>query len=115
MEPIDDELPQSAEDAARLDRLLAMVPAPSVPPALAQRILGEFDRRHIHWSFANFLRSVADAIWPGGPVWVPAGVLAAAFAVGLGVAAFAPLDVAQPDAGAFALDNAPDIDAGHGI
>lgn len=114
-------------DAARLDRLLAAVPAPAVPAALERRILAGFDRVRRHadidavqarWTFAKALRRAADAVWPDAPVWAPAGAFALAFLIGTGVAAFAPFDIPQTDdagAGVFALDASPDLDAGQGI
>ena len=112
----DDDMAESAQDAARLDRLLAAAPVPAVSPALERRILAAFDRRH--WSFARFLRRVADAIWPDAPAWQPACALALALMLGTGVAAFAPFDLPQQDdagGSVFALDGSPDIDAGQGI
>ena len=80
--------------------------------------LADFDRVHARWSFAKFARRIGDAVWPGAPVWQPAGAFALALLIGLGVATFAPFDIAQQDdasANVFALDGSPDIDAGQGI
>lgn len=103
-------------DDAGLDRLLAAAAAPAVPPALEQRILADFDRVQARWSAARLLRRVADAVWPDAPVWQPAGALALALLLGIGIAAVVPLDFARPDdnAGIFAFDGAPDLDAGQG-
>jgi len=109
---------ESAEDAARLDRLLAAAAAPAVPAALERRILADFDRIASRWSFAKLLRRAADAVWPGAPVWQPACAFAVALLIGTGVAAFAPFDIPQQDdasTSVFALDAAPDGDAGQGI
>ena len=103
-------------DDAGLDRVLAMAaPLPAMPPALARRILAQFDRVQAR---GRWLRRLVDAVWPDGPVWQPVGAFAVALLIGLGVAAFAPFDLPQQDDGTaavFALDGAPDIDAGHGI
>ena len=107
------------DDAAELDRLLAAAHAPPpVPDALARRILADFDAVQLRWSLAGIVRRAADAVWPGGPVWQPAFAFALSLLIGIGVAAFAPFDIArQDDAGSkvFALDTSPDIDAGQGI
>jgi hypothetical protein len=105
-------------DDAALDRLLAQAPVPAASPALERRILADFDRARTRWSFAKALRAAADAVWPGGPVWQPAGAFALALLIGVGVAVLAPFDIAQQDdasANVFALDGAPDVDAGQGI
>ena len=105
-------------DDAALDCLLAQAPAPVASPTLERRILADFDRVQARWSFAKALRSIADAVWPGAPVWQPAGAFALALVIGVGVAVFAPFDIAQQDdasANVFALDGAPDVDAGQGI
>jgi hypothetical protein len=104
-------------DDAKLDRLLDAVTAPAVPAALEQRILVDFDRVQARWSFTRLLHGMADAVWPGAPVWQPAGALALALLIGVGAAAFAPLDFGAPDenGGVFAFDGAPDTDPGQGI
>src|ERR1700733_10185986 len=109
---------ESAEEAARLDRLLAAAAAPAVPAALERRILVDFDRIASRWSFAKALRRAADAVWPGAPAWQPACAFALALLIGSGVAAFAPLDLPQgDDAGtaAFTFDLSPDGDASQGL
>ena len=104
-------------DDAKLDRLLAAVAAPAVPPGLERRILAGFDRVQTRWSLAKMLRAAADAVWPGAPVWQPAGAFALALLIGVGAATLAPLDLARPDdsAGIFAFDGAPDAELGQGI
>ncbi len=119
---------ECAPDAARLDRLLAAAAAPAVPPGLERRILADFDRVRMHadntglqarrWTFANLLRRAADAVWPNAPAWQPACALGLALMIGAGVAAFAPFDIPRQDdasSAVFALDAAPDVDAGQGI
>jgi hypothetical protein len=104
-------------DDAKLGRLLGAAAAPAVPEALERRILADFDRMQTRWSFTKLLRGAADAVWPGAPVWQPAGAFALALLIGVGAAAFAPLDFAVPDenGGVFAFDGAPDTDPGQGI
>src|SRR6201995_2513955 len=105
-------------DDAALDRLLSSAARPVPAPALERRILADFDRANARWSFAKFARGLADTVWPGAPAWQPAAVFGLALLVGLGVAAFAPFDIAQQDdasANVFALDGSPDVDAGQGI
>jgi len=111
---MDDTDIESAQDAARLNRLLDAAPAPTVPAALERRIMADFDRVAARWTFAKTLRRIADAVWPDAPVWQPACAFALALLIGTGVAAFAPLDLPQQD-DAFALGGPPDIDIGHGI
>jgi hypothetical protein len=122
---MDDDTIESAQDADRLDRLLNAVAAPAVPAALERRIMADFDRVQRHaeadrmaarWTFARALRRLADAVWPGAPVWQPACAFALALLIGTGVAAFAPLDLPQQDdGGTLALGGPPDIDIGQGI
>ncbi|MEI9888727.1 MAG: hypothetical protein WDN08_19955 [Rhizomicrobium sp.] len=113
-----DEGKESAEEAAGLDRLLAHAEMPVVPAALGRRILADFDRVHTGRTWANAWRRAAEAVWPGAPLWQPVAAFGLALLIGAGVAVFAPLDIPQQDdAGAhvFALDAAPDTDAGKGI
>ena len=114
----DENITESAQDAARLDRLLAAAVTPGVPAGLERRILADFDRIEARWTFAKLLRRAADAVWPDAPAWAPACAFSLALLIGTGVAAFAPFDIPQQDDAAsnvFALDAAPDADAGHGI
>ena len=109
---------ESADDAARLNRLLDAAPTVAVPPALERRILADFDRLAARPSFAKIARRIADAVWPDAPLWHPAAAFGAALFIGLGVAAFAPFDIPQQDdasANVFALDASPDVDAGQDI
>src|SRR3569832_1223995 len=105
-------------DDAALDRLLDKVPAPAASPALERRILADFHRVQSRWTFATAARRFGDAVWPGGPIWQPAGAFAVALLIGLSIATFAPFDIAQLDdasTNVFALDGSPDGDAGQGI
>ena len=83
------------EDEA-LDRLLARATMPPVSPALERRVLADYDRIAARWTLTRLLDRLADAVWPDAPVWQPACAMAAAIVIGLGVAAFAPLDAAAP-------------------
>jgi hypothetical protein len=88
-----------------LERLLARAAPPLVSAALERRVLADFDRIAARWTLTRLIDRVADALWPGAPVWQPACAFAAALVIGLGVAAFAPLDASAPDEGtAFAYD-----------
>ncbi len=109
MEPRDD------MDDAALDRLLATLPPPAVPAPLAQRILADFDRLSGGWTLAKALRRGLDAVWPGAPAWQPACAFALAALIGLGVAAFAPLELPSDDLAARAFGPPPDLDVGPGV
>jgi hypothetical protein len=52
---------------------------------------------------------LADAAWPGAPLWKPACVLGLALAIGLGVGAFVPF-YESPDETTVASDAPPGID-----
>ncbi len=110
MEPRDD----NTED---LDRLFALVPVPEVPAALERRILADFDSIAARWTLAKALRRAADLVWPGAPAWAPACAFALSLMIGLGVAAFAPLDLPPSDEAAslFAFDQSFDLDAAQGV
>ena len=100
------------DNADDLDRLFAVVPAPSVPRALELRILADFDRVAARWSFAKVL----DLVWPGAPVWQPACAFALSLMIWLGVAAFAPLGPAQDEtASVFGVDQPFDLDGTQGV
>ena len=105
----------NTEDA-RLDRLLALAPVPAVPASLERRILADFDRVMARWTFAKALRRAGEIVWPGVPTWAPATAFALSLMIGLGVAAFAPLEPAQDDtSGIFAYDQSLDIDGAQGV
>ena len=104
--------------ARRLDGALGVGQTVTVSSALERRLLDDFDRAQRRWSLRTFVDRAAQAIWPGAPVWQPACALGLALVAGLCLAAFAPVDIRQQDegsGGAYALDGAPDLDAGHGI
>ena len=104
--------------ARALDRALAPATPPSVSLALENRLLTDFDRAQRRWSLRKSIDAAARTVWPGAPLWQPATVFGLALAIGIGVAVLAPLDLRQGEdnsAGVFALDAAPDIDAGQGI
>jgi len=94
------------QDKEAVDRLLAqLVPPPPVPAALERRVLADFDRIASRWTLTRLMDRLAEALWPDAPLWQPACAFAAALVVGLGLAAFAPLDAPSPDEGtAFAYD-----------
>lgn len=105
-------------EASRLDRALGVGELPAVPDALARRLMGDFDRAERRWSLRKLADAIAETVWPGAPVWQPACALGIAFAAGLGVAVFAPLEIPDQDdlsSNVFALDGVSDVDAGHGI
>jgi hypothetical protein len=102
-------------DNEALDRLLAVAAPPVVPPALERRILADFERVRTRWSVAGLLRRTADTVWPGAPLWQPAGAFALAMLIGAGIAALAPFDFVRADAPMFAFEGAPDADPGPGI
>lgn len=102
--------------ARDLDRALGAKTQAIASTALEARLLEDFERANRRSSLHEHVAAVAQMIWPGVPAWQPAFLLGIAFAVGLCIAAFAPLDVPLPDdrVGAiFVLDDVPD--AGQGI
>ena len=113
--------PQAQEllaQAVRLDRALGVGELPPVSAALERRLLDDFDRAQWRWSVGKLADAVAEAVWPGAPVWQPACALGLALAAGLGIALFAPFDIPQQDdvsSNVFALDTVSDVDAGNGI
>src|SRR5882762_9733763 len=74
--------------------LLKDLPSVPVPGALEQRILGDFDclAAQRGRGLAGFAALLRDAVWPGAPLWRPAGVLAFALAVGVTVGTYVPLE-----------------------
>ena len=100
------------QEADDLDRLLSRAAPPAaVPATLERRVLADYDRIAARWTLTRLLDRLADAIWPDAPFWQPACALAAAVVIGLGVAAFAPLDVAAPDEGqAYAYEPSISLD-----
>ena len=106
-----------AEEARRLDVKLGAASAVQVPDALTDRLLADFARASRRWRTRRFVASLADAVWPGAPLWQPAVALGLALAIGIGIAALAPLDLRSYDdpSGAFAFDTVPGGDAGQDI
>ncbi len=98
-------------DDEEFERLLRQAEPPQVPAALRRRILADFDRIATRPGLTRLLRLAADAIWPDAPLWQPAGALALALVVGIGVAALAPLEGADGTDGASNLF-AADLDNG---
>jgi hypothetical protein len=78
-------------DAAVTQRALSALPTVPVPPALAARILADFDAvQGARAKRAAPLARWREALWPGAPLWKPATVLALSLIVGLTVGAFLP-------------------------
>ena len=105
-------------DDAALDRLLAKVPPQGVPAPLARRILADYDRLEARWTPAKALRLVFDAVWPGAPIWQPACAIVLAAMIGLGVAAFAPLDLQSSEngsSGGYGFNVSPDYEAAQDV
>jgi len=104
--------------ALALDHALATSAPVGASAGLEARLIGDFDRIARRWSWTRLAGITAEHVWPGAPTWQPACAFALAFAVGLVIAAFAPLDVAPSDdraVGTFTLDAPPDADAGQDI
>lgn len=82
---------EQIDDAAFTAGVLGRLPTTAVPPALEARILADFDRiaagHGLVWKLAARWR---DLLWPGAPVWRPAGLLAASLAIGLLAGALIP-------------------------
>ena len=107
-----------ATEAAPLDRVLSTARQGSMSSDLEARIMADYERSARRRSPWRLLVSAAETVWPGAPLWQPACALGLALAIGVGVAAFVPLDVRQVDdsaASAFALDAPPDTDVGQDI
>ena len=78
----------AVEEARRLDVRLGDARALQVPDALTNRLLADFGRASRRWTARRFVTSLADAVWPGAPVWQPAVAFGLALAIGVGIAAF---------------------------
>ena len=105
-------------EAIGLDGIIVLPAIAISSSALELRLLDDFDHAQNRWSVRKLVRSASEAVWPGAPVWQPACALGLAFAAGICIAAFAPVDIAQRDDGSgsvFALDGVQDVDSGHGI
>jgi hypothetical protein len=78
-------------DAEFAARALAMLPVAAVPPALARRVLADYDAVLARRAAPRRpLAAVAAFFWPGVPAWKPATVLAAALLIGLAAGALVP-------------------------
>jgi len=99
------------EDEEWTQDVLKDLPSVSVPPALERRILADFDaqaaRRRDGW-----LAGLRDAVWPGVPLWRPAGALAFALVVGVTVGTYLPLDDGVEQTASVALDAPPSFELG---
>lgn len=107
-----------ATDAWLLDQILTSTGLVTVPSSLQAKLLADFEQFARRPPVQKVLRAAAEFIWPGAPAWQPAIALGLALAVGIGIAVLAPLDgtlVDDPPNGVFALDGAPNLDAGQGI
>jgi anti-sigma factor RsiW len=95
--------------ARELDAKLGEASAVPVPAALTNRLLADFEQTSRRRTLRSFAVSLADAVWPGAPLWQPAAAFGLALAIGIGVAMLAPLDLRPTDdvSGAFALDTLP--------
>lgn len=101
----------AAAEAVRLDQALSAARDVPVAGALDARVMADFDRAARRWSLRKFAGALADAVWPGAPLWQPACAFGLALVIGVGLAAFAPLDPGRSDdnsAAVFALDTVPD-------
>ena len=101
-------------DAAKLDRALSAaggVPASSV---LEARVMADFDRASR--GLRRFVALLADAVWPGAPLWQPACAFGLALVVGVVLAAIAPLELSDDSSNTtFAFETVPDAGADQGI
>ncbi|MCZ6522557.1 MAG: hypothetical protein O7A68_01650 [Alphaproteobacteria bacterium] len=77
------------ERAARLDRLLDRAPALEPSPELEARVLAAANQASPSWR--RRLSAWTFALWPFGPVWRPATVLALAALFGVTLGTVAPL------------------------
>ncbi len=86
------------DDAAWTGRVLRELPSVPATAALERRILADFDataaRRGRGW-----LARLADAVWPGAPVWQPAAALGLSLAVGIAVGVIYPMEDALAGTG----------------
>lgn len=103
---------EDVQDEMWADAFLKELPTVPVPAGLERRILADFDRLALSPRWTDRLR---EAVWPGAPLWRPAGALAFALAVGVVVGSYVPLeDTAEQTtaAASIALDEAPSFDLG---
>lgn len=108
----------AAADAARLDQILSAASGVSASGELEAKLMADFERVARRRSPLKVVTAMADAVWPGAPLWQPACAFGLALVIGVGVAWLAPLDVGQADETvgvSFALDSLPDTDVGQDI
>lgn len=91
------------------DALLKELPSVPAPAALERRILADFDRLAARPRLLDRLR---EAVWPGVPLWRPAGALAAALVLGVIAGSYVPLEDASEQTATIALDEPPSFDLG---
>jgi len=95
--------PAAESDAAFVSRMMATLPAETVPNTLEARILADFDaalerrRNSLRFSAVKLAERLRDMVWPGAPVWTPASALALSLLIGLAAGAFVPSASVETD------------------
>ena len=97
------------QDEMWASALLKDLPSVPVTPGLQARILADFDRGAARRGWTSRL---AEAVWPGAPLWRPATALAAALALGVLAGSTLPLEETAEQSAIIALDEAPSFDLG---
>lgn len=97
------------QDEMWVSALMRELPSAPVTPELQARILADFDRVPKRRGWA---RRLAEAVWPGAPLWRPAGALAFALVLGVVVGSYLPLEETAEQTATIALDEAPIFDLG---
>lgn len=97
------------QDEMWAEALLKELPSVPVPAGLERRILADFDRLAARPRLFDRLR---DAVWPGVPLWRPAGALAFALVVGAIAGSYVPLEDSTEQTATIALDEPPSFDLG---
>lgn len=81
------------DDKAFADWLAKELPSVAVPAGLQARLMADFDcvaAKRRPQPLARFVETLAGRLWPGAPLWQPAGLLAASLMVGLMAGAYLP-------------------------